>query len=391
MLLAFVTTVAGAQPPIRQVGDHWSAWEAPEAPADLQVVTVQPGDTLWSIAERVLGDPYLWPQIWEQNKYILDARWIYPGDPIFVSSAALTGAEGIAGPSISDLPDLGMPSEDDPYRTELTPEETGDLFSTRPEEVSEAPVPLGFESDIYCTGYVGELEEEFAYSVVASENNFMTPTLKPEGKGAMQSAQWSGNAAQKLLLGLGDVVYLDGGSADGLSPGMLLTAVDPGDPVVHPVSGKTIGRFYRYQGRVRVLAVQEGTAIAEIAQLCDPVQVGSVLKPFEPEPVPLRRVTPMRPVNFPAPKEEVAAGATIIASRDKVYTLGAGHLVLIDQGFDNDVAPGDIYTVYRRTPGDFPSIVLGEIGVLSVFEQSSLARILRSRYAIYIGDGLVLK
>ena len=26
-------------------------------------------------------NPYLWPQIWDQNRYITDAHWIYPGDP----------------------------------------------------------------------------------------------------------------------------------------------------------------------------------------------------------------------------------------------------------------------------------------------------------------------
>lgn len=389
-LLAVVATVAGAQPPIHQVGDHWSAWDAPEPPEGAQVITVQPGDTLWSIAERELGDPYLWPQLWEQNKYVLDAQWIYPGDPIFVSPAALTGAEGVAGPSISELPGAGMPSDENPYDT-LSPEESGDLFSTKPEEVSAAPVPLGYESDIYCTGYVGAMEEEFAYSIVGSESNFMTPTLNPQGAGAVQSSLWNGNSARKLLLSLGDIVYVDGGSADGLSAGMLLTAVKVGDKVVHPVTGKVEGRFYKYLGRLRLLSVQESSAIAEIAYSCDPILVGTVLKPFEPEPVPLRRMTPMRPVNFPASKEEIAAGPTIIASRDRVYTLGVGHLVLIDRGFEEDVAPGDIFTVYRRTPGDFPPVVLGEIGVLSVFERSSLARILRSRYAIYVGDGLVLK
>ena len=40
---------------------------------------------------------------------------------------------------------------------------------------------------------------------------------------------------------------------------------------------------------------------------------------------------------------------------------------------------------------EIPPIVLGELGILSVFEATSLARILRSRYAVYIGDPLQLK
>ena len=43
---------------------------------------IVPGDTLWAIAGKYLGNSYLWPQIWEKNTYILDAHWIYPGDPL---------------------------------------------------------------------------------------------------------------------------------------------------------------------------------------------------------------------------------------------------------------------------------------------------------------------
>ena len=31
------------------------------------------------IAGQLFGDPYLWPQLWEANQYILDAHWIYRG------------------------------------------------------------------------------------------------------------------------------------------------------------------------------------------------------------------------------------------------------------------------------------------------------------------------
>ncbi len=41
-------------------------------------VTVQPGDTLWSIAEREYGNPYLWPAIHKENP-IKNPDLIYPG------------------------------------------------------------------------------------------------------------------------------------------------------------------------------------------------------------------------------------------------------------------------------------------------------------------------
>jgi nucleoid-associated protein YgaU len=41
-------------------------------------ITVQPGDTLWSIAEREYGNPYLWPAIAKENP-IKNPDLIYPG------------------------------------------------------------------------------------------------------------------------------------------------------------------------------------------------------------------------------------------------------------------------------------------------------------------------
>ena len=36
------------------------------------------GDTLWDISEKYLNDPFMWPSIWKENKWIANPHWIYP-------------------------------------------------------------------------------------------------------------------------------------------------------------------------------------------------------------------------------------------------------------------------------------------------------------------------
>ena len=43
------------------------------------VYTIQPGDTLGKIAQKLYGDESKWRQIWEMNPYIKDPNLIYPG------------------------------------------------------------------------------------------------------------------------------------------------------------------------------------------------------------------------------------------------------------------------------------------------------------------------
>jgi len=44
---------------------------------------IQPGDTLWDISTRFLGDAQVWPELWSYNEYITNPHWIYPGNRIY--------------------------------------------------------------------------------------------------------------------------------------------------------------------------------------------------------------------------------------------------------------------------------------------------------------------
>jgi hypothetical protein len=368
-VVAGVLLAAGAasaqRPPrdLHQVGDHWTAWDPPssfEPGADIYVIVR--GDTLWDLANRYYGDPYLWPQLWERNQYIRDAHWIYPGDPLVVGFQ-VTPLESLAA-----LP-------------EAVEEEPGDGL----DRSIGAPQALGSESDLYCSGYIAALDRSFPHRVVGSEYQYLGPTLTAERVKRRVSSRTDAPTA-KVGLTIGDIVYLDGGQAADMVPGMVFTALEAEHVVIHPVSQRPIGRFYAYTGRVRVLSVQDTTAIAEVSDSCGPIKIGALLEPFEPQPIPLRRRTPLRGVNDPVSHAALAGAPTIVYAQDDIVSLGQHSIVHIDRGEADDLTPGDLFTIYRVGPQGTPPMVLGELAILAVHERSSVARILEARYTVYLGD-----
>lgn len=379
VMLGSVAALADDRPPkdLHLVGDHWTAWNPPtEFPEGAQVYIIVRGDTLWDLAAKNLGNPYLWPQIWEKNPYILDAHWIYPGDPLVL---------GIEAVPVEEVADGGAAAIAEGEGDE------GMAGVTSAADAARAPQPLGSEDDIYCSGFVGEAEEALPYHVTGSEYQVLSPTLQGRGSSGRIEGLYGSIDTVKYNLSLGDVVYLDGGQSGGLTPGAVLTAIRPGEMVRHPLSGADVGRMHHYLGRVRVLAVQDQTAIAEIVQACGPIHVGAALRPFEPEPVPLARRTAARPINDPAAAATLEAAPVIVTSDDGVFSIGQDHVVYIDRGAEDDVTPGDIFTIYRMNREGFPPVPIGELAVLSVRPRTAVAKVLDSSVAIYLGDRLERK
>ena len=370
------TLAAADRPPqdLHQVGDHWTAWDPPQPPAGAQVHVIERGDTLWDLAAKNYGDPYLWPQIWEKNQYILDAHWIYPGDPLVM---------GLEVAPVDALTENG--GTDGGEEGTGAPEVTGDVLT--PEQAAGAPIPLGAESDIYCTGYIGDLDEKFSYTIIGSEYESLGPNLDLGASYGFRG-KYGKVGTVKYNLSTGDIVYLDGGRASGMTPGSVFTVVEPQRKVVHPLTHQVAGRFYHYVGRIRVLSVQEDTAIGEIVHTCDPILVGQQLQVYEPEPVPLGRPTALRPINYPSTEDELRGSPVILFSQDNLVSLAEDHVVYIDRGADQEVTPGDMFTIYRLNHDGLPPIVIGELAVLSVHRNSAVAKIIETRYAVFVGDRL---
>ncbi|MGQ9494732.1 MAG: LysM peptidoglycan-binding domain-containing protein [Thermoanaerobaculaceae bacterium] len=341
--------------PLHKVGDHWTPYDPPsEFPPGVDVYTIQPGDTLWALAQRFLGNPYLWPQLWEQNQYIRDAHWIYPGDPLVKGvKAAEAGA-----PPTEAAPALGVPEE----AKAVAPEFPSQLASEAEAGAPEADlVPLGSEDDIYCFAYLDSEGENLPLSIASAE----------------RMGYQTGYAT-------GDIVFINGGEAEGVRAGDEFFLVLPELAVRHPATGAKLGTIMRLLGHLRVLCTQEHSATAEILSACDAVPLGARLKPFEPIPIPMAAKT------APASRCEAPSGKPrgfIVYAKDKVESLGQDHMVLVDLGEADNVQPGTFITIYRENavPG-LPRILLGQGAVLVTGPHWATVKLLVTEGPVYVGD-----
>jgi LysM repeat protein len=351
---------AGLQTGPATIAPHWTKntsfpTSIPEGAAYYVVVR---GDTLWDISARFLKSPYLWPQIWNENKYVTDAHWIYPGDPIVLPRVALVADQAGQAPGAGEPEGLGPQGGPIPGMVEPGEGEAGSAASLGP--VTE-------ELSLQCADYVVQDREDESLFVVGSE----------EG-------------SDKIAFGDRDLVYLNRGSNSGVKAGDLYTMHHVAYPVKHPISGKKLGTKIETTGWVKVILVQENTACAVVEQACFDVHSGDYLKPFEKVNVPM---VVRRPPEECCSTENGKTMRHIVDLQGDVSIAGTGLFVTIDAGTEDGVAPGSVFSVYRTM---YPSVptprnVVGEATIVSVRDRTSTAKITYSRKEIMRGDQVQLR
>ncbi|NOZ77908.1 MAG: LysM peptidoglycan-binding domain-containing protein [Acidobacteria bacterium] len=351
-LLPALVVAGGVAPPpkpLHKVGQHWTPYTPPSTfPKGAKVHVIKKGDTLWDLAQQYLGNSYLWPQIWERNPYIRDSHWIYPGDPLVVDIAVAKAPAPKPAPSPTPV-------------AQVTPA----LVKPAAAPVGEA-IPLGNTSDVYCFAILNESGEAYPFRVMSAE------------KGPYQDS-----------FSEGDIIYINGGTAEGVRAGDRFFVLESRGELRHPVSGASMGKLYRQVGQIKVLCAQKHSSICEIVNACDPVVVGNVLKPFKPIPVPLAIKTPPK-TRCDAPNGKPTG---VIAYMQDGTTMGGDStLVMLDLGSADGIYPGMFVTIYRDNPAvGMPRLVLGEAGILTTGQHYSTAKILSAKASIHVGDHVEVK
>ncbi len=406
----------GAPPNLGEQDGHWTANNAPEGAEDFEVYVVAEGDTLWALAERLLNDPFLWPQLWETNEHIVNPHWIYPEDKILIRPLTrITEAEPPQPPAAEPEPEPAPEPEPRPIRPVRLPATPRLADSAGP-----APPPIGFDlpdpiptpevkaADLYCSGFV-------TTRTLSSDLNVMA--LFPQGVSAMARET--------------DYVYVSEGSAAGIEAGQILTVVRPTIAIRSPRAAVgALGMHYLELGQLRVVLVQSDFSLARVINSCDSIEIGDTVVGFRlidfPELPKNRPFSPTMPssgkITGAVAMSQTAlfnAASTVFGTSTRLPGPAGTHLsglsagmaadgqiVYIDLGNRDGVRIGDIFLIYRPLNVDNSLYdlsskaarilgtqrqVIGELIVLKVEERAATAIITFASDGVSAGDFVELR
>lgn len=192
----------------------------------------------------------------------------------------------------------------------------------------------------------------------------------------------SQDTAARGLFGDRDLLVIGGGTAAGVQLGQQFFIRRD-----NIYGASRVARGSRTLGWLRVVAVNETTAIALVRHACGGIVTTDYLEPF---------VEPVVSADF---EKDEAPGQPdfrnlghVIAGDEERSSVGSGDFVLIDWGQAQGLTAGTRFAIYRDVGIDgLPLASVGEGIVVSTSHAMALSRITRARDAVYGGDYIALR
>jgi hypothetical protein len=343
----------------------------PEAAAGVYVV--RPGDNLWFLSRQFLHNPFLWPRIWERNKFVINPNRIYPGDPLLIPGLAPAPPEALA------LPGAPAPVIPAPVSPPGAPPEPIAAAPAVPAEPSREPAPaptliapppapilVVTRGQYFCLGFVHE-------GGPLGVGNILRP---------LRDSQ---------IIQPQDTVFLTLRRGTSVQVGEVFQVVREESVVTHPRTGGGLGRLVRSKGLLQVTEIQERSIRAKVIYGCEDMTAGDTLLRYQETEIPA--------LGAAVPTTVSADGMIVHTDLDRV-SVGELHIVYIDLGLKAGIVPGDVFSVHRETglaadPRAWGTIRLsptlrGELAVVRVTERTATARVLRSDLDLRVGDRIRL-
>jgi LysM repeat protein len=318
-----------------------SAQESPPAASATQypeglVHTVVQGDTLWDLSAKYLGSAWLWPELWERNRFLTNPHYIYPGISVTVfppppREYVWEIREPVPAPQAEPAVTAAAPS----------------LAVTPPSGKESQKPTLSITPDEFVRA--GEFTPE-----------------RPKGIGSIQ-----GGEETKIAFSEGDKVFL---------------ALDKEIP-----AGQILG-VYRVRGPVRSRTarpvsgyVQYLVGILQVSEKMNGHVTAVVRKSFEDlgrEDLIREEIPSYSPV-FP----QEGAGrleAFVITGQMARVELAEGDIVFLDRGKDDGVAVGDVFRLYDGKDGTTWGCCMGVADVRVPVGKAVVVRVLPGSATAYV-------
>ncbi|HUX82850.1 MAG TPA: LysM peptidoglycan-binding domain-containing protein [Halothiobacillus sp.] len=311
---------------------------------------VKKGDTLWSIANHFLKDPYYWPEIWYDNSQVKNPHKIYPGDRIGIMF-------------IGGRPRLGIT-----MRPHIRYE--GDAS-----EISSIPLDM--------------IKPFFSYDQIMTQKE-------------LEAAPYIlANRDDSLAASMGDVIFARPeltGSTDNYA------IVGQGEHLVDPATGASLGYRTIYEGEAKITQRGDPTEM-RIVKSEREVRKGDRLVPMIGEPFD-HDIIPSIPA--------MPIDAVVINLPDALTQVGTYQVIIINAGKDNGLVPGDLLRIskpgrvvkdtYTQSPKELsqtkgidalmphpplvklPDFPIGTAMVFRTYDRVSYALVVKTKRPIHIGD-----
>jgi hypothetical protein len=310
------------------------------------VHVVKRGDTLWDLCWFYFNNPWEWPKVWSYNPEITNPHWIYPGDQIRLRGAGSAPAVASGQPV-----GAGGPAAD---------------LAARPASVRRDD-GVGLRQ----VAFVDIDDLKFA-------------------------ARIDGSPEEKVMLARGDEAYLSYPKDRPPKVGQRYSVYAKRRDVRHPDGDKVIGAYVNVIGELEVISVKKDKrARAVVIDSIDVIERGAMVGPLK------QRFTQLEPTDA-----KVDLQGTIVGVLGSDQLIGARQVVFIDKGAAAGVRPGNrMYAVrrgdaYEQVMGPssnvgkddprFPARALGELLVVDVAKNTSLAVVTFAVQELGIGDHVVL-
>lgn len=189
--------------------------------------------------------------------------------------------------------------------------------------MSPTPLPAALETEFSCAGYIENEPNYSGFEVVGAEQE-----------------------QEQHTFSTGELVFINAGSQQGVKVGQEFQVVRPRGRFTTKFTSKRgwLGVYTQEVGRLRVTVVKDRMSVAQVANSCETILLGDLLRDVP------NRVSP--PAGDTADIDRFAdptgkQNGRIVLAREAREMISRHHIVYIDLGAEDNVKEGDRLTVYR--------------------------------------------